>query len=618
MVVLLGLVLSAISYAPAVLAEDDATNNDDEIVYLDPNGVIRVFDPSPSISLAQVDWSSPDGGWSRLALADFTGDGDMEIVAIKPEGEGGRLTIFDPVARDSADDQVEEIDGVPWIMLYDATLPRPPRLLATGEFDEARTGREIIYSYALADNRDRFVVLRQTEGGGRAWEEQRTWELSGRWTAMATGNIDAANAINPIDEVALVSHDRGELSVYRIEPSVSQYFENTNKNNRWENVAFGQFVLGDGAELGAVRDADLPLASVWIFMNNGSTMVDHFSDRLSPSPEVVFFADIGGNGDEELVVLRQVRQELGPRARLVIRDNGNDSLSFTEQLLDGDNEYQGGAAGDVDADGRDEIVVIRNNRIRIYTAPESSAAYREIERGTNRRMVQLGNVDATGLGLTPRLRASETVLHASLEPGEEESAVQEVTLEDVASGANLSFVAILQDAEGWATLSQSGDVTPATLSVTFSATGLQPGEYTGRIVVDVQASGVENDPLAIDLVLTVEPVVTGDPASVDFVYFPCTEPLPVQNQMVALQGPDQTNYTAAIEGAPSWVTVAPEAGVLPAAVNISVDPSLRPSDIAYADLLVTVDLPRVPGIVNRVPIHLICAKNRVYVPMIAD
>ncbi len=294
MVVLLGFLLLGTHTAPLALAEGLAPNNDDEIVYLDPEGFIKVFDPSPPAVGLSVDWSSPDGGWSSLALADVTGDGDAEIVAIKPDGDGGRLVIFDPVVSDAPENhQLELSNDVPWEILFELSLPRAPVLLATGDFDLERRGPEILYSYTIAgEDRDRFVVLRQPaiEGSGREWEEQRSWELDGQWNSVATGNIDIdLDRDAAMDDVALTNFERGILRVYRIEPSVTLVFENENPLHRWQNVAFGQFVSLDGMELGAVRDADLPLASVWIFRYDGTNMVDQLSIQLSPSPNVVFF-----------------------------------------------------------------------------------------------------------------------------------------------------------------------------------------------------------------------------------------------------------------------------------------------------------------------------------------
>src|SRR5688572_27862148 len=94
-VVLLAFALPHFSPAQLAMAQGTELDRDDEIVYLEPNGVIRVFDPTPPAGGLQVEWFSPTCGWSALTLADVTDDGDVEIIAIKQERDGGRLTIFD-------------------------------------------------------------------------------------------------------------------------------------------------------------------------------------------------------------------------------------------------------------------------------------------------------------------------------------------------------------------------------------------------------------------------------------------------------------------------------------------------------------------------------------------
>lgn len=588
-----------------------APNSDEELVYFDPNHVIRVFDPNPTSDVLQVEWSSPDGGWGAIALGDVTGDGDLEIVAIRPEGETGRLTIFDPVAQDSPLDQVENADEIPWAILYDLELPVPPRLVATGEFDTQRAGREILYSYAADDEHDRFVILRATGAGGpgRGWEEQLSWELEGRWSAVATGNVHVDDAI---DEVALVSFDLGELGLFRVEPEVVRTFTNVNREQRWRDVAIGQYVVvaNDGAEIAAVRDADLPLASAWIFRYNGSTFVDQLGERISPSPNRVFFADIRNNGDEEVVLLRQVKQELGPRPRLIVRDgNSNDAVTMQEALLDGDNEYKGGDAGDIDGDGRDELVVMRNNRIRIYPQPESAATFDLYELFTNGSTVAVGNVDAAGFAPQSRVLVSPTRVSAMLQPGERGRAVA-IDVEDITRGSNLNFAVSVAGAEAWTGLEVADNVTPATFSVTLNAEGVDPGVYTGQLVIDMNAQNVENDPLVVALELTVQPVIRVTPS---MILFSCEDSSP-QEVRVALSAEDAEEYGAQIEGNPAWLSVVPEAGPLPEEVVVRYDPARKPVDAPNSNLLVTVDLPDEPGIVHRIPILAKCPHELQFLP----
>lgn len=77
----------------------------EEIVFIDPNGFIRVFDPITPAGGVAVDWVSPEGGWRSFALGDFDVNGDKEIVAIKGNNNtDSKLVIWDPVvAKDVTD-----------------------------------------------------------------------------------------------------------------------------------------------------------------------------------------------------------------------------------------------------------------------------------------------------------------------------------------------------------------------------------------------------------------------------------------------------------------------------------------------------------------------------------
>ncbi len=596
----------------AALAEALASNIDSEVVYLDPDGVIHVFDPNRPNDVLYVAWQSPEGGWTQIQAADVTGDGDAEIVALAPTATGGRIAIFDPVARDLDPAGLPQINGVPWRKVYEAVLPGLPRVLLTGEFDASRAGPEILYGYQIepGEDLDRFVVLRQPEGGtgGHVWEQMRAWQTEGVWTGGAVGSVGAE-----ADVAAFVDRTYGTIEVYRVSPSVVRMFRRSNSGNGWRDVAFGQFNSGGALELGAVRDAELPLASAWVFRYENGTFVDDYFQELSPGPFRVFFADIGGNGDDEMVMLRQVPQEYGPRPRLIIRDRGNDTLGFSEELLDGDNEYQGGVGGDVDGDGRDEIVIIRNNRIRVYTEPERSAARTDTVVATDRQTVVVGNVDALGLARSPTLYSATTQLTADLVPGGQSAPVA-VGVFDVATSANLPFAFRVENAE-WASVSPSGNTLPVTLTVTFGAEGLASGEYAGRLIVEAAGSEVQNNPWVISLNLAVESGVGTEPGSLFFGFDDCSS-VPARNVRVGIAGPEGFGYSLALDGNPEWVTVAPEEGVFPETVILSVDPKKSQRVISESALVITFELPGAPSLTEATPVVLTCGAERLFLPVV--
>jgi len=619
-------VLSAIVLAAQMVLPWDSrglwaqqgSNTDAELVYLDSNRVIRILDPAPAFEGVNLTWSSPQGGWKSFVLGDVTGDSDDEIIAVRDDGDAGHLTIYDPVAVDAPDDLVQYLDDVPWATLFDLALPGPPLLVGVGEFDTGRTGAEIVYAYTLpaaqrtAEDVYQFVILRAATDAadGRAWEALTTWNTGNKWTWLATGNLDGSG----IDEIALVANEIGNLSIYQVtNDGFNRLYRNSNSENEWRAVEFGQYNAGGVEELTAVRAADYPLASAWIFRWANNDIQDVYAERFIPSPRLVFWADIAGNGDDEIVMLRNVPQELGTRARLIIRDNGNDTKSMTEATLDADNGYTSGAGGDFDGDGRDEIAVSRTNRIRIFTEPESSADVDDYDLNNTADILKAGNLDGEGLARSPRLGANVTQINFTVRAGTA-SDPQTVRVTDAATGSAIPVAGSLQNASSWANWSFSSTSTPVDVSVFANAAGMQPGIYVDHVLVDAQADGIGNDPLSIGLTLTVESGITPTPDFLAFNYYPCEE-AELRTIQVQLSGEAGTLYSTQITGGPAWVTVTPITGELPEAATVTVDPALRPSDVADAVLVVSVDWPGAPDTQEKIPILLVCGHARVLLPL---
>lgn len=393
--------LAVTGVAAGPVTAQTADNPDDEIVYLDPNGVIRILDYDPEDPVLHVQWFSPIGGWEDFALGDLNGDRDAEIVAIRSEVGGGRLTVYDPVVTRRPLTPGQMIEGVPWDTLYDTMLSGEPYVVTTGDFDPARAGDEILFGRFLPeaersdpDNYVRVSVLRAVSGtGGRQWEIMTVYDSGNEWTRAVSGNADGAGP----DEIALVDEGGGILGLFRVGSTLDRFFLNQSGSEPWQDAALGQFNAGGPEELAAVRRA-YPLEAFWVFRYENNGMIDDRWERFLPSPHVVFGADLGLAAGDVVVMLRTMRAEAGPRPRLIIRYRGSVAPVLLEAQLDGDSGYQSGAGGDVDDDGIDEIVIMRDNRIRVFYAPESSKERVDIVTPTNRFDIHLGNVDANGLG----------------------------------------------------------------------------------------------------------------------------------------------------------------------------------------------------------------------------
>ena len=167
----------------------------------------------------KITWVSPEGGWSAAALGDFTGEGDDEIVAVGGKDGAARLVIYDPVVASGSVDADQEFNGIPWKQLYITNLPATPRLVATGEFDPAVPGREIIYTTDAPPDpngnpQSVVTILVQTASpaDGTAWRTLTSITTGQVWSDISTGDLE----LTGVDNAALIDEDRGVLAVYRL------------------------------------------------------------------------------------------------------------------------------------------------------------------------------------------------------------------------------------------------------------------------------------------------------------------------------------------------------------------------------------------------------------------
>ncbi|MGL4649017.1 MAG: hypothetical protein ACRC1H_06400, partial [Caldilineaceae bacterium] len=158
---LLGLgALIVLAVAPGQLGAAQAQTPDEEVVTIDPAGIIRARDPSPPSGRLAVTWFSPTGGYVNAALVDANRDGDMEIVALRNVTVEGvpayRLDLYDPVVASGPVDPDQTIGSIPWALLYSLPLTDQPALVAAGDLDPAAPGDEIFVTERFQVGENRF------------------------------------------------------------------------------------------------------------------------------------------------------------------------------------------------------------------------------------------------------------------------------------------------------------------------------------------------------------------------------------------------------------------------------------------------------------------------------
>lgn len=530
----LGFLLWALAYetpTPAAFAQSDrvAGTPDDELVYLDPAGFIHVLEPDLTVARSIL-WVSPDGGWRDIALGDFNGDGDAEIAAIGGEGAGAKLAIYDPVVADlTGIDPNKVINEIPWNLLYFTTTisstlaAGKPMRVAAGEFNPDLAGTELIFSLALTDP-DQAALDTLNFKGSRLhiWQRQTTsrtnqlWQPRIRpldsdkmWSAIVLGEIDNRDN-RKIPEIVLLDDNDGVMRVYQLQGNQLAQLYNYESNDRpWLSAAIGQIYnshtdLGGFGELVAVRRSPQGLPSMIVFRYLGTPQDDQlFKDQLTdyfnPPADQVFLANVNGlvqaeDGgikknvdDEEIFMLRnnvpvpRVTTTPSP-PRLFMRNPGEDKKGVAgfETALDADNNYQAGVKVNTEVDGKDEIAVMRNNRIRIYLNPDGGPSnirdYTFTSDGkpisTDSKTLRAANLDNLGYPRLPRIVINPNQLAQTMPAGNKSETV--ITVTNEGNGESVPFSVFIGGAPSWLSISPADGKTPGQVTIRYDALGLPP------------------------------------------------------------------------------------------------------------------------------------------------
>lgn len=634
--VLLLLLCCGLSRKPVVA---QVVSKDDEVVYLDAQGYIRVYDPAQTTGAPAVAWVSPSGGWVDFALGDLNGDGDIEIVAVQGKTGSGRLTVYDPVVTAGPIVANQLFNGIPWRALYDTTVVGEPYLVTTGELDASVASAEIAYATLLNTEDDdntndevALILLHSTDGAGGAWSQFAQRTTSGRpWTQITVGNLDGTTP----DEVTLVDKD-GALEVYRLNaPTLTRLFNNESSSRSWQATTIARFFSVGLPGLAASRSSSPGFNSFIVFVYNPDdedVFSDEHAEYFLPAPEQLFAGDINANGDDEIFFLRSVPSNITNLPRLVMRNRGRDTPPAFEQMLDADNGFGGGAAGDVDGDGRAEVVIMRNNKLRTYTQLETNANSVEFTPSvtTNGRTIHAGNLDRNGYLKTPTFGVSPaTSVESTLAAGDQ-SASGSFVLSNVGEGGSIPYTIRSQGSPTWLRMTNTAGQTQSTFTIAFDARLLTAGVYTTTILIESSNSQVSNAPLAMSAKLTVRAGLTPRSLGVVVNAPSCGADAADISVPLEIGGPTGMTFVAKIvataqearsdtsgiewPSAVSWVA-AQSANSVPTTMELIFHPQALPSEMVQATLELTAADSQGTQ-VRRVPLILLCTQAQLYLPLV--
>jgi hypothetical protein len=540
-----------------------------EVVFITDAGVIQVWDPPPA-SNPTVDWVSPTAGWADIALCDVNDDGDLEIIAYNSVQPTFTLAVFDPViASGVVDPNKKTPNGIPWDTLHQSTWTGRAEFAVCNNFDNGIPGDEIAFGFQETSTVFKVIILNadgssiQPNGkpSGRAWKIHISRDFDHEWIYATSGQLNGVGA----DELVLVDGDSDltQFEVYDMDRAMERVDGKSTDSHRWRRAAVGQVITGGVEELVAIRSVEGGSnESLFVYrMNEDSELETEYSIITTPNPEFVFLADVTGNGDEEVLYLRNHDEEDGERLLMVDEwGNDQDRQIRIQSPLEGGDDYETGAGGDIDGDGRDEIIIIRDNKIRVFTTPESSIADNtllDFNVNTNRDSLQVGDLDSQGFVSGPQFASDKSKIEARTPVGTQ-SDNYTVQLSNLTSSAAIPFT-VRRDYPSYITVTPTNGNTPATLNVRFNATNLAAGKYTHTLLIDSPDPTVVNDPYAITLELTIDAAaVVVSPGSAAFVYLPCPNAQMVTQSSITLDvgGTRNLKFSAGVVDIPDEVSAA--------------------------------------------------------------
>ena len=669
----------------------DANENivyEEEIIYVGDDERIYVLDTHQDGNKPLVKWASPDDDWRSVDVGDFNNDGDMEIVAVGGDIDSGKLAIWDPVVR-TGEPGLPTVNGIPWKLLHQRLIPGRPAIVKAGNFDPNLPGDEILYGFKMNDDikpedddEFRTTIIKSSipNPDGMNWTDHISAKDDGNeWSYVEAGDLGDGGP----DEIALLDEDGGEINVFRLADGFQRILGESSSSSPYRAVAFGDFFSGAYDEVIISRNENFPKISTFYYQyfpgeDEELRYEENQVEIISPYPRFLFVANVNknadGNEDDEVFMLRRDSEP-----RLISRNHGSDPMPTLEADLDDDDGYRAGAGGDLDGDGNDEVIIIRDDRLRVYKNEEVRWSVEEFVVSAETKVLRTGDLDGGGSPSGPSFVFSHESISQSLEP---DTSVQnrEYSLTVTGTDDVVSFTYDIPNAPSWVSISinplRVSENDPAEVYASFNAAGLTVGTYTASLIFTASSPTTSNSPFTVPIILNVqEAQITPSPAALYFDYHPCTDSLDATSMKISVGGTQGVTYNAAIVDRPllddarasldgaitsasidtdgfvtledragdratiklpapeirasavtsvtwpsgaDWATAVSETSKVPDTITVSVDPNVRGADRQQAVLVLVGDerAGDSPTNVRLVPLNLICANGRAYLPSV--
>jgi hypothetical protein len=554
-ILMIVVVLVPMAQAGTVMAQPELANTGEELVIITSDGRLRSVDRFTPAGYLPVEWESPATAFSDVATGDFDGDGSDEVVGLR----GGEAVVYDPVPRPGEPDTAR---------VFAATSGQVWRNVATGDLD--------------GDGADELILVESSSATGLAiqmyafkfsavngWNRTYAAGFGALWQGLTTGDVMG----NGLDQVIAIRNPGSSRQILIFNPANNwSLIHEGNYNFPWVAVAVGN-VQNDSAnkdEIVTTRQgvgSTLPSMLVFRWVAGNAALQDVANAIYFPEFRRIALADVNGSGVKDVFLLRSGRVSNTDIVALTnFRVGSNPPVAFNE--LTGQDKWSGLQAGDVDGDGKDEVIAMSANEFLIYTQPDvNTALERFLGSYSSSGRFAVGNLDGPGVPAGPTLSVSPLTVDRTLQAGQNGS--EPITIANSGTGT-LNWTATVVDGSTWLSMSPASGAAPSTSQLLINTSSLTAGPYVGRVRID--AAGANNSPQTITVNLTVtappNPMLTVSPLTIDLTLQAgqnASEPISITNT-----GAGTLNWTATVVDGSAWLAMSPSSGTAPSTAQLRI------------------------------------------------